>query len=72
MLQTSLNDFHINYQINAYTREANRMATILGELHQNIQDAFVEAGVEILSPSFTALCNAYPDTVAQDEAPPAG
>jgi small-conductance mechanosensitive channel len=67
VLQTSLNDFHINYQINAYTREANRMMTILSELHQNIQDAFAEAGVEILSPSFTALRNAYPDTVESNQ-----
>lgn len=27
------------------------MATIYGELHQNIQDTFNEAGVEILSPT---------------------
>jgi hypothetical protein len=46
--------------------------TILGELHQNIQDAFAEGGVEILSPTFTALRNAYPGTDARDEAPPAG
>jgi len=72
VLQTSLSDFHVSYQINAYTREANRMMTILGELHQNIQDAFNEAGVEILSPSYTNLRNAYPDRVAQDQAPPAG
>jgi len=72
VLQTSLNDFHVSYQINAYTREANRMMTILGELHQNIQDAFAEGGVEILSPTFTALRNAYPGTDAGEEAPPAG
>jgi small-conductance mechanosensitive channel len=55
VLQTSLNDFHVSYQINVYTREANRMMTVLSDLHQNIQDAFIEGGVEILSPSYTAL-----------------
>lgn len=55
VLQTSLNDFHVSYQINVYTREANRMMSVLSELHQNIQDAFIEAGVEILSPSYAAL-----------------
>jgi len=55
VLQTSLNDFHVSYQINVYTREANRMMSVLSELHQNIQDAFIEGGVEILSPSYAAL-----------------
>jgi small-conductance mechanosensitive channel len=71
VLQTSLNDFHVSYQINAYTREANRMTAILSELHEHIQDSFAEGGVEILSPSFTALRDAYPGAVLQDKGSPA-
>jgi small-conductance mechanosensitive channel len=63
VLQTSLNDFHVGYQINAYTHAANRMASVLGELHQNIQDAFSEAGIEILSPAYTALRDGAADTI---------
>lgn len=55
VLQTALNDFYVAYEINAYTREANRMATIYSDLHQNIQDKFNEAGVEIMSPHYASL-----------------
>ena len=54
VLQTSLDDFFISYQINGYTREAARQAGIYSALHGNIQDAFNEAGVEILSPHYRA------------------
>jgi small-conductance mechanosensitive channel len=67
VLQTSLNDFHVGYQINVYTREANRMAAVLAALHQNIQDAFAEGGVEILSPAYAALRNGAASTVPRDE-----
>ena len=55
VLQTSLDDSYASYQINAYTREPERMARIYSELHQNIQDQFNEAGIEIMSPIYTAL-----------------
>jgi small-conductance mechanosensitive channel len=55
VLQTSLNDFYVTYEINAYTDQPNRMATIYAELHQNIQDTFNEAGVEIMSPHYAQL-----------------
>ncbi|WP_373513923.1 mechanosensitive ion channel domain-containing protein [Persicitalea sp.] len=54
VLQTSLDDFYVAYQINAYTREANRQAGIYSNLHQNIQDCCNEAGIEILSPHYRA------------------
>jgi small-conductance mechanosensitive channel len=55
VLQTSLNDFYVTYEINAYTDQPNLMATIYAELHQNIQDQFNEAGMEIMSPHYTQL-----------------
>jgi small-conductance mechanosensitive channel len=54
VLQTSLDDFYVAYQINAYTDQSHRMAGIYSNLHQNIQDQFNEAGVEILSPHYRA------------------
>lgn len=53
--QTDLNDFNVTYQINAYTRHSHKMANLYSLLHQNIQDKFNEAGIEIMSPHFTAL-----------------
>jgi small-conductance mechanosensitive channel len=55
VLQTALNDFNVSYQINAYTDKPHQMAVIYSRLHQNIQDKFNEAGVEIMSPHFTSL-----------------
>jgi small-conductance mechanosensitive channel len=55
VLQTSLDDFFISYQINAYTRESNRLSQLYSSLHQNIQDQFNEAGMEIMSPHYSAL-----------------
>ncbi|MEO6631173.1 MAG: mechanosensitive ion channel family protein, partial [Mucilaginibacter sp.] len=52
---TDLNDFNVTYQINAYTAQSHKMAVIYSNLHQNIQDKFNEAGVEIMSPHYTAL-----------------
>jgi small-conductance mechanosensitive channel len=54
VLQTSLDDYYVSYELNAYTHTPERMATIYSELHQNIQDWFNEAGVEIMSPGYTA------------------
>lgn len=52
--QTSLDDYYVSYELNAYTQVPERMATIYSELHQKIQDWFNEAGVEIMSPAYKA------------------
>ncbi|MCC9165365.1 mechanosensitive ion channel family protein [Pontibacter harenae] len=54
VLQTSLDDFYVSYQLNAYTLEAGKMTMIYSNIHQNIQDKFNEAGIEILSPHYRA------------------
>ncbi len=55
VLQTSLDDFYVSYEINACTGQPSRMAVIYSELNQNIQDQFNEAGLEIMSPHFNAV-----------------
>jgi small-conductance mechanosensitive channel len=55
VLQTALDDFYVRYQINVHTDQAARMAQIYSELHQNIQDSFNEARIEICSPHFHQL-----------------
>lgn len=67
VLQVSLNDFHISYEINAYTDKPNEMAVIYSELHANIQDRFNAAGVEILSPTYHALRDGNETTVPAEE-----
>ena len=53
--QTALNDFSVTYEINAYTGSPRDMIDIYAALHSRIQDAFYAAGVEIMSPHFTAI-----------------
>lgn len=55
VLQTSLDDFYVSYQINAYTKAPNKQALIYSELHQNIQDICNENGIEIMSPHFRGV-----------------
>ncbi len=57
VLQTSLDDYYVNYEINAYTDQPNHIAATLSVLHQHILDTFHSAGVEIMSPSYSALRN---------------
>jgi len=55
VLQTSLDDFYVSCERNAYTGNPQIMAATYSLLHQNIQDAFNEAGVEIMSPHYSQI-----------------
>jgi small-conductance mechanosensitive channel len=70
VLQTSLDDSYVSYQINATTDKPHLMAQTYSALHQNIQDAFNEAGVEIMSPSYRALRDGNRVTIPRDYLPP--
>ncbi|NJL16133.1 MAG: mechanosensitive ion channel [Nitrospira sp.] len=69
VLQTSLNDFYVTYEINAYTGAPNKMAAIYSELNQHIQDQFNEAGVEIMSPHYTQIRDGNRTTIPDQYLP---
>ena len=69
VLQTSLEDFYVAYQINAYTREASKQALIYSSLHQNIQDVCNESDIEILSPHYRAARDGNMTTIPADYLP---
>lgn len=69
VLQMSLDDFYVTYQINAYTNDANKQAIIYSSLHQNIQDKFFEAGVEIMSPHYGAIRDGNSAAIPPDYLP---
>ncbi len=69
VLQTSLDDFYVSYQINAFTDQPNRMAQTYSELHQNIQDKFYEAGVEIMSPHHFGVRDGNQVAIPADQVP---
>jgi small-conductance mechanosensitive channel len=69
VLQTSLDDFYVAYQINGYTRNANLQARIYSSLHQHIQDCCNELGIEILSPHYRAGRDGNTTTIPADYLP---
>lgn len=68
VLQTALNDYNVSYALNVFIKEANRTQLIQSDLHQNIQETFNEAGIEILSPMY----NTVRQSVAGDTLPQSG
>jgi small-conductance mechanosensitive channel len=54
VLQNSLDDFYVTYELNAYTDDAVNMVYTYADLHKNIQDLFNEYGVQIMSPNYLA------------------
>ena len=69
VLQTSLDDFYVSYELNAYTDRPTQMQRIYSELHQNIQDRCNESQLEILSPHFSAIRDGNPINIPQDYLP---
>ncbi|TPG43855.1 mechanosensitive ion channel family protein [Flavobacterium pectinovorum] len=66
VLQTSLDDFYVSYQINVYTKEPTKQPRIYSSLHQNIQDSFNAAGIEIMSPHYNALRDGNTTTIPEN------
>ena len=69
VLQTALGDFSVSYELNAYTNQPSIMPQIYSQLHQNIQDKCNEAGIEILSPQYSALRDGNQHTIPEDYLP---
>ena len=63
VLQTSLNDFHISYELNAFVRDAGTYRQTLSDVLAALQDIFAEADLEILSPGYHAIRNGDTSTV---------
>jgi hypothetical protein len=51
-LQRELSDFYVQYLLLAHLEDAKSRATVLSDLHAQIQDAFNEHGTQIMSPHF--------------------
>jgi len=69
VLQTSLDDFYVSYQLNTYTDQPAIMARTYSELHQQIQDKFNQAGVEIMSPHYRAARDGNQTTIPAGDLP---
>lgn len=67
VLQTALSDFYVKYELNAFTRAADQIPLMYSRLHQNIQDAFQQAGIEIMSPHYAAWRNGETTVIPASE-----
>ena len=52
VLQRRLGDFCVEYEINAYCRDAHAMMPLYTALHRSILDVFNEYGVQIMTPAY--------------------
>jgi small-conductance mechanosensitive channel len=50
--QRNLSDFYVEYEINAHMEDPHDRINAVSALNANIQDAFNEHGVQIMSPHF--------------------
>ncbi len=65
VLQKSLDDNYVAYELNAYIRQVSRKQRIMSEMHAHIQDAFAAADIEILSPTYRAQRDGAASTVPE-------
>jgi small-conductance mechanosensitive channel len=54
VLQLSLNDFAVTYELNVYCDQPSEMYRLYTELHRSVLDAFNEYGVQIMTPAYIA------------------
>ena len=71
VLQRALNDWYVEYQLNAAIDPAHaaELPAIYSRLHGSVQDAFGEAGVEIMSPTYVALRDGNTVTIPAPQRP---
>jgi small-conductance mechanosensitive channel len=75
VLQTAMDDYYANYQINCYTKEVDLVPRIYSDLYQNIQNGFHAAGIDMTAPQYrvnipyTDPAKIFPPPAAPDPAP---
>ena len=69
VLQKSLGDSYVEYELNVYTKQPKKMAFLYSELNQSILNEFNRAGVEIMSPHYSAFRDGNSSTIPSDPSP---
>jgi small-conductance mechanosensitive channel len=67
VLQKSLDDFSVSYEINAYTKRPEHLPGIYSELNRNILDEFGREQIEIMSPTYTSVRDGNELTIPKKE-----
>ncbi|MGF1536397.1 MAG: mechanosensitive ion channel family protein [Elainellaceae cyanobacterium] len=67
ILQTSLDDYYVSYELNAHTDQVKQLPRLYSHLHENIQDECNHADIEILSPHYRAVRDGSEITIPADD-----
>lgn len=67
VLQKSLSDFYVEYELNVYTKQPGKMVHFYSELNKSILNEFNKAGVEILSPHYSAFRDGNASTIPEEK-----
>ena len=67
VLQTSLEDNYVSYEINGWTRLPESLSRTYSDLHAHILDEFHQHDVEITSPHYRAVRDGNPSTIPPAE-----
>jgi small-conductance mechanosensitive channel len=60
VLQTAMDDFYANYQINLFTKDVDKVPAIYSDLYKNIQNGFHAAGIDMTVAHFRSNLPATP------------
>ncbi len=63
VLQTSLDDFYVAYEINAFVTNVKTLIGTQSTLNEQIQDVFRDEGIEIMSPHYSSWRNGEEITI---------
>ena len=63
MLQESLGDYAVVYELRAHTDDPMANIQTQSDLRRNVLDAFNRAGVEIMTPAVNAVRNSVEPTI---------
>jgi len=66
VLQLSLGDFAVNYELNVYCEDVRHMMQLYSELHRNVLDVFNEHDVQIMTPNYVGDTE-QPKTVPKEQ-----
>ncbi len=69
VLQKNLSDYYVEYELNVYTKQPKKMAHFYSELNKTILDEFNKAGIEILSPRYSAVRDGNASTIPEEPKP---
>ncbi|GAB4348504.1 MAG: mechanosensitive ion channel family protein [Cyanophyceae cyanobacterium] len=67
--QKALGDFSVTYEVSVFTRSPERYESIISSLCKNIQDHCNGAGIEILSPAYSAIRDGNTTTMPESYRP---